>query len=701
MTKNASHSQGRLSTKGFWLALGLSWLMVLALWNLVVAAAPPEDGPEPPVGRRVGLVSTEVSCLTVQGGVPDTASASVRLQWEGQVEEAFLVLSAASSEAGHSIYVNGHLVGSAPVRPGGLLCRAGSSGKVAGPVDRIPISAKVLEKGENVIVLTNDADTDDGWTAANLHIEIHGVLSGPPVAALEIAVPSSTTQRVGASVIVSGMVALTSSYELEQGSVITQVVWYQIPMSYTGGVSVPLLIGLHGMGGTGEWTRDYLAAEANNRGWLLAAPDMHGHHYVNHGKFALGWIGAQHDIIDTIEYMASEYEVDPSRIYVVGGSMGGQAAALMAAKYPDLFPATIPWKPLTDLGAWYYEIGALGDPYGDQSTIRNEAGGSPLTVPFEYQRRSPIWMPQNSRLMPLEMWHDVDDQYVPIHHSYDLRDAINNHWNPPTPVTLIEVPSAANDCPPDGQGHDFEHCYNPPQADIFDFLSGFALAPTAPISLSIRTDESKTYFWLNMAQTGGDHWSELEASYSLSDATVTVTISDTQPLTLAFNLGSTPTVGPGGVTRSGMGLPTTTYLISGGGNYKLENYTSGYLTTTLNNIDPFTLTISAITVEVSANPSAVPAGQTATSTISAVVRDRLNNPVPDGTIVQFSATEGAFPNANSTFTTTTVGGQAVVTLTVTLATDPAQITASVESVTGTASVVVAHNVYLPAVIKNN
>jgi pimeloyl-ACP methyl ester carboxylesterase len=677
--------------KRYWLAIGLTLLMALTLRNRMSAAGPPEDGPDQDNGRRVGLVSTEAKCLAVQGGVPDTASATVRLQWEGQIEEAFLVLSAAGSEGEHSIYVNGQRVGNAPVRPGGPLCRAESPAKIFGPTDRIPIPIEVLAKGANVITLTNDANVSDGWTAANLYLEIHGILSGPPVASLEITPPVLSTLGIGAMAAISGTVPLTSSYELTQGYVITQLVSYQIPMSYTGNVSVPLLIGVHGMGSNGQAMRDFLAAEANNRDWLLAAPDMHGRYYINHGRYALGWVGAQHDIIDTVEYMMSEYEVDPSRIYVTGGSMGGQTTAIMAAKYPDMFAAAVPWKPLTDLTVWYNELDVLGNPYDTLPKIRNETGGTPSEVPFEYQRRSPMEMPQNSRLIPVRMWHDQQDVLVPIHHSYDLRDAINS-WNPLTPVVVID-PSIGG-CPP------WEHCYNPPPADIFDFLSGFTLNTGPPLSLTIRTDESKLYYWLNLAQTGGDHWSEVEAAYSLASKTVTATISDTHPLTVAFNLGSTPIMGRG-IERPGMGLPATTYLVNGGVNDKLEDYTSGYLTTTLTTTGQFSLTISAIDVEVSADPSVVSGGQTATSTITAVVKDQLNNPIPDGTTVEFSTTEGTFPNASSTYTAPATGGQVTTTLTLGPNADLAEVVASVESVTGSTTVeIISIKLYLPIIIEN-
>jgi hypothetical protein len=170
-------------------------------------------------------------------------------------------------------------------------------------------------------------------------------------------------------------------------------------------------------------------------------------------------------------------------------------------------------------------------------------------------------------------------------------------------------------------------------------------------------------------------------------------VSDTQPLTLALNLGSTDlssTRVTDRLQQPGMGLPATTYLVGGGGNYKLENYTSGYLTTTLTATGQFTLAISAVTAQVAANPTVVPGWQTSISTLTVVSRDRINRPVPDGTVIGFSATEGVFPNGSSTYTTAVVGGQAITTLTLTSADDLAEIIASVENVTASTSVDVIH-----------
>ncbi|MGD9101812.1 MAG: prolyl oligopeptidase family serine peptidase, partial [Anaerolineae bacterium] len=603
---------------------------------------------------------------------------------------AFLTLTAAGSQGGHSIYVNGRRVANAPNRPGGQSCRVGTPAYAPFPTDSLPIPAQVLVQGENLITLTNDADVDDSWTAANLRLEIHGVLSGPPVAALTAGPPAPLRAIRATTETVSSTVWLTSTYELAQGETILQLAWYQIPMGYTDTVSVPLVIALHGMGYDGQSARDYLAAEANSRGWLLAAPDMHGRYLVNSGENALAYVGAQHDVMDTVAYMMSNYAVDPSHIYVAGGSMGGQTSAMMAAKYPDVFVAAVPWKPITDLSQWYDDLEALSYPPGMRQRISDETGGQPDSsdpqVIFEYRRRSPMEMPQNSRRIPIKMWHDVDDAMVFVEHSRNLRDAINS-WNPLTPVTLIEIPWDENDCPPDGSGRESEHCYNPPPADVFDFLDNFTLDTSAPLSLTVRLDESKPYYWLNLAQTGGDHWTDIHATYTPASQTVTATVSDDQALTLAFNLGSTPSTDAWGLSRAGIGLPATTYLVRGGGNDRLEDYSSGYLSVTLTSTGLYTLTVSAIDAELGANPDLVSGWHTTTATITVTAQDRLGNPIPDGSNVQLVTTEGTWPNASPTFTIMSTGGQATTTLTLTPGSGSlAEIVASIESVTTTTSI---------------
>jgi pimeloyl-ACP methyl ester carboxylesterase len=662
-----------MKTNG-WLAICLALATILALHNLALAAGP-EDGPDQDGGRRVGLTSTAVECLVVNAGTLDSASATVHLEWEGQVDEAFLVLSAAGSRGEHSIYVNDQRVGSAPFQPGGRPCQAGSS-------VGIPIPTEVLVSGDNVVAFTNDADVGDGWTAAEVYLEVHGDLHLPWPTSPEGA-PDIFHAGVGAAAAEISSVPLVSTYD----GYYPHYVWYQVPDDPVSDPT-PLLVVIHGWGGTGEVMLDFMGAAVNEWGWLSAAPNMHGNYWVD-GKRALAWPGAQHDIIDAVEYMMSTYNVDTSRIYITGASMGGQIATVMAAKYPDVFAAATEWKGFTDLAEWYDELIDVGKP-SMASSIRREIDpdcdpydpippdcGTPAAEPFEYQRRSAVEMPQNSRLIPLRLWHNEEDVLVPIHHAYDLAGAINS-WGPLLPVTVITattVPAST-----------YKHDYDPDLDEMFGYLAGFTLDSQPPVSVTIRTEESKPYYWIDVAQTGGDHWSQVQASYDLADETVTATVSDTQPLTLGFNIGSTPIMGRV-IERPGIGLPATTYLIKGGGVYTLTDYTSGYLTAALAATGRFVVTISAVEAELSANPAMVLGGKTATSTITAVFTDHLNNPAPTGTAVRFSTSEGTFPNAGSAYTATIqAGGQVTTTLTLTPAAHSAEIIASVESITVSTSV---------------
>jgi hypothetical protein len=295
----------------------------------------------------------------------------------------------------------------------------------------------------------------------------------------------------------------------------------------------------------------------------------------------------------------------------------------MAAKYPDIFAAAGPWKPITDLSDMLdLPVGSYGwiiqtimkethpscDLGPDPNTYSDDVPfgcGQPTYSPgvlFEYQRRSAVEMPQNSRLIPITLWHDEIDQLVVVAHSQKLKAALDI-WKS-TPVLFHRV-NTGGLCT-DG----YNHCYNPPPvirnfsitidedgqtvSNLFDFLASHTQSSSPPSTVKIRTDESKPYYWLNVVQSGGDHWTEIDVSYT--SQIVSATISDTNSLTLAFNLGSTSLPGSAGVLQPGMGLSeNTTYLVeeSGYSSYQ-QAYTSGYFTITLNNTGQFTLSISAI-----------------------------------------------------------------------------------------------------------
>jgi hypothetical protein len=116
------------------------------------------------------------------------------------------------------------------------------------------------------------------------------------------------------------------------------------------------------------------------------------------------------------------------------------------------------------------------------------------------------------------------------------------------------------------------HCYEPDPMAVLNFLSPFRLNNT-PFHINITSDESKSFYWLNIVKSSAEQFSHVEVTVSCQN--LTAKISDTTTTQLGFNLGTTPITGI--IAQPGLGLPAGQYQVSGGGNNQVVNYTSGYL----------------------------------------------------------------------------------------------------------------------------
>lgn len=355
----------------------------------------------------------------------------------------------------------------------------------------------------------------------------------------------------------------------------------------------PLIVALHGSGATGLDLCNFLAMEADARDWFIVAPDTVGRIALNHGlpsgRYNYGWIGAQRDVIDSINHMRANYSIDASHIYAIGNSMGGQMTTLMLAKYPDVFAAAATWSAVTDLTIWHGQLivhpkldgstcttmpHPLG-PYCLDEYVQDEVGGTPAALPFDYQRRSPLQMAANLRLIPLKMWHHQLDTLVPIAHSTDLRNAVNA-TNPPVAVTVQTVTDSIS-CDPG-----YRHCWNPNPSDLFNFVQTYTRNGQPPALIQARTDESKAFHWLNIAQTGSPHWSHVVATYTPLNQSVTLGVTDTATVEVGINLGTVAIPGAAGLSQPGLGLNHPRYRVAVGANpATIMPYASGYLTVTV------------------------------------------------------------------------------------------------------------------------
>jgi pimeloyl-ACP methyl ester carboxylesterase len=186
----------------------------------------------------------------------------------------------------------------------------------------------------------------------------------------------------------------------------------------------PLLVALH------SWSYGYtggncfhFASFCIKNNWNFIFPHYRGPNWTPQ---ACGSDAVVADIADAVSYMKRVSKVDNDRVYLIGGSGGGPAALLMAARRPELWTAVSAWCPISDIAAWHDQCLAAGQGYFEH--IRKVCGGDPAEDPAakaEAARRSPLtWMGGASRVV-LDINTGIHDGHkykgrndsVPVSHS--------------------------------------------------------------------------------------------------------------------------------------------------------------------------------------------------------------------------------------------------------------------------------------------
>lgn len=417
------------------------------------------------------------------------ASIDVLLAYAGEPQYARLTFGYISNSSGppqgpraHLVELNGHPVGRLPGEA------FGSVSVCAGPpyaqAAAFYMDPSWVISGANKITARADVlGEDTGWSMVSPRIELGGN------------VQSSTLLIVN---------DIPNSFS----PLYPQRAMIQKPVGYTPDTPRPLVIGLHGWSGRDFDALIWLAQGANERGWLLACPDIRSKHAPVKE--------IQVQILDLIAYLSNnpEYNVDTSRIYLVGSSAGGGMAATIAAKYPDRFAAVVELRGPTRWDDWYWESPER------QPVFWSELNGSPATIPATYQTISAWYMARNLRNVPMAIIHGLQDDVVFYHHAEDLKSEMDL-WGAEHVILH----------PFDG-GHGSEE--TPPEWDargIMAFLDQYTLNP-APNVVNVRTDEPKPYYWLDIRydlnRRPDNPWVEVSASYDSQTKTIWVDISDNQ-----------------------------------------------------------------------------------------------------------------------------------------------------------------------------
>ncbi len=110
--------------------------------------------------------------------------------------------------------------------------------------------------------------------------------------------------------------------------------------------------------------------------------------------------------------------VEASRIYAIGGSMGGQETLLLVARNRLRLAGAISFDADTDMALRYRDFARVPGERHLQCLARSEIGGTPATAPAAFRSRSPL--DQAGAIaasgVPLEIWWSTRDRIV-IHQS--------------------------------------------------------------------------------------------------------------------------------------------------------------------------------------------------------------------------------------------------------------------------------------------
>jgi pimeloyl-ACP methyl ester carboxylesterase len=189
--------------------------------------------------------------------------------------------------------------------------------------------------------------------------------------------------------------------------------------SASGNAPRPLLVALHTWSQSGKSGGKNYAELCRKKNWHMVYPHFRG---PNWHPDACGSDLVISDIEDAVAYMCKNFNVDTSRIYLLGGSGGGHCALLMAGRRPDLFSAVSAWCPISDIARWHKECRARKRRYNRD--IEKSCGGDPELSPeakFQAQLRSPLtWLPNAAGKTIIDIStgiHDGHSGSVPVGHA--------------------------------------------------------------------------------------------------------------------------------------------------------------------------------------------------------------------------------------------------------------------------------------------
>jgi poly(3-hydroxybutyrate) depolymerase len=189
--------------------------------------------------------------------------------------------------------------------------------------------------------------------------------------------------------------------------------------------ALPLIISPHGRGLDGQGNARLWGNLPARGSFAVVSADGQGRRLARLSWGARGQIEDLARMPELVREALPWLRIDSSRVYAVGGSMGGQETLLLAARHPELLAGAAAIDSVADFTLQYRnyprlgcneqcrrQVGSLGRML--QRLARREVGGTPTSAAGAYAARSPLSLAQAiaDSCVPLQIWWSRVDRIV-------------------------------------------------------------------------------------------------------------------------------------------------------------------------------------------------------------------------------------------------------------------------------------------------
>ena len=184
----------------------------------------------------------------------------------------------------------------------------------------------------------------------------------------------------------------------------------------------PLILHPHGGPGARDVDGfDYWTAFFNSRGYAVFRPNFrgstgYGYEFAQSQMQSWG-LEMQDDLTDAVNWLVSEKIADPDKVCIVGASYGGYAAAMGAAKTPDLYKCAVSFAGVMSLQRLILD----SRKYVNYKLVKNQIGEERS----DRKARSPYYNAENIKI-PLLLIHGEKDLVVDVVHSRMMADELED-----------------------------------------------------------------------------------------------------------------------------------------------------------------------------------------------------------------------------------------------------------------------------------